>query len=96
MEYHRSMAISVSATDAKNDFEKLLAAAVDGDEVIIERDGRPVARLVGEARPGRLGRAQARRQSFGVLEGKYRAPDDFNDPLPDDVLDLFEAPLGPS
>jgi prevent-host-death family protein len=94
MEYHPSMPISVSSTDAKNDFEQLLAAAMDGDEVIIERDGRPVARLVAATSADVLTpeeRHAARRRWLGSL--KSPIPDELLEPTPKWLLDEFEKPL---
>lgn len=51
---------------------------------MITRYGRPVARLTpaGEAKPER---------KLGTLKGKVWMADDFDAPLPDDLLDLFEG-----
>jgi antitoxin (DNA-binding transcriptional repressor) of toxin-antitoxin stability system len=52
--------------------------------VVIARAGRPVARLtrlVGATRKRRL----------GVLNGRFRIPDDFNRPMPDELLRAFEG-----
>jgi antitoxin (DNA-binding transcriptional repressor) of toxin-antitoxin stability system len=55
-----------------------------GEEVVITRHGKPVAKLVSiESRraPGKL----------GALRGKIRIGKDFDAPLPDDLLDAFEG-----
>ena len=44
----------------------------------------PVARL------GPLAR-QGRKRRLGLLDGKFRVPDDFNEPLPDEVIAAFEG-----
>ncbi len=63
---------------------RLIDAATAGEEVVFARDGQPVARLV--AVPPR------RKVIFGLLKGKLGPiPDDFDAPLPDDLLDLFEG-----
>jgi prevent-host-death family protein len=72
---------TVGVGEAKTHLSRLLRQVEDGEDVVIERDGRPVARLV--AVPGR-------RRVFGQYAGVFEVPDDFDDPLPDDVLDLFE------
>ena len=46
--------------------------------------GRPVARLGPLVRPGRTRR-------LGPLDGKFRVPDNFNEPLPDEVIAAFEG-----
>jgi prevent-host-death family protein len=69
---------------AKTQLSRLLDAAAAGEEVIIARAGKPVARLVpisGAKQPRRL----------GTLAGKLHVPDDFDDPLPDDIIAPFEG-----
>ena len=70
----------VGVGEAKTQLSRLLRAVEQGDEVVIERDGRPVARLVAVA---------PRRRRFGQLAGQLLVPEDFDAPLPDDVLDAF-------
>jgi len=56
----------------------------EGETVVIVRDDRAVA----EIRP--LAKI-ARRRPFGLAAGEFVVPDDFDDPLPDDLLDAFEG-----
>ena len=69
---------------AKTQLSKLLDAAAAGEEVIIARAGKPVARLVPieSIKPPRR---------LGTLAGKLHVPDDFDDPLPDDIIAQFEG-----
>jgi antitoxin (DNA-binding transcriptional repressor) of toxin-antitoxin stability system len=53
-----------------------------GEEIVITRRGEEVARLV----PAR--RARSRR--LGVDRGVYAVPEDFDAPLPDDLVDALE------
>jgi len=69
---------------AKTQLSRLLDAAAAGEEVIIAKAGRPVARLVpidATLPPRRL----------GILDGKINVPDDFDDPLPDEIIAEFEG-----
>jgi len=75
---------TVSIYDAKARLSHLVDRALQGEEVVITRHGRPVARLVP------VGRARGPRR-LGALRGKIRVAKDFDAPLPDDVLDLFEG-----
>ncbi len=34
---------------------------------------------------------EIKQRPFGLCQGEFTVPDDFNQPLPDDVLDLFEG-----
>jgi prevent-host-death family protein len=71
---------------AKTQLSRLVDAAAAGEEIVIARAGKPVARLV----PFTTGRASERR-CLGVLVGQLKVPDDFDDPLPDEDLDRFEG-----
>jgi prevent-host-death family protein len=70
--------------DAKTQFSRLVDAAANGEEIIIARAGKPAARLVAlaDAKPPRR---------LGLLEGKIRISDDFDAPLPDELLSAFEG-----
>jgi antitoxin (DNA-binding transcriptional repressor) of toxin-antitoxin stability system len=58
--------------------------AQEGEEFVIAKAGKPVARL------GPLAR-QGKKRRLGLLDGKFRIPDDFNEPLPDSVIAAFEG-----
>ncbi|HEV2299971.1 MAG TPA: type II toxin-antitoxin system prevent-host-death family antitoxin, partial [Stellaceae bacterium] len=68
---------------AKRHLSRLLEAAAAGEEVIITKRGKPLARL------GPLPQPRGKRV-LGRLRGKIVVLDDFDAPLPDEVLDLFE------
>jgi len=70
---------------AKTKLSELVDRAAAGEEIVIARHGRPVARLIAY-RP----RARKRRK-LGLLAGKWDIPENFDDPLPEDVLDAFEG-----
>jgi len=74
----------VNIYEAKTTLSKLVEEAASGRDVVIARAGRPVARLTRLA-----GKGGKRR--LGVLDGRFRIPDDFNRPLPGDVLRVFEG-----
>lgn len=68
--------------EAKTHLSRLLARVEAGEEVLISRAGRPIARLV----PVR--KARGRREP-GRFVGKGRIADDFNAALPPEVLAGF-------
>jgi prevent-host-death family protein len=70
----------VSVYDAKTHLSRLLDAVEAGEEVVITRNGRPVARLV-PAVP-------APRRRFGTMPGVATVRADFDDPLSIDDLDF--------
>lgn len=69
---------------AKTHFSRLVERAAKGEEIVIARAGRPVARLVPLSSAGRPRRP-------GLLKGRIRIRKDFDAPLPDDVLRRFEG-----
>ena len=75
---------TVSLYEAKTRLSHLVDRALRGDEVVITRHGRPVARLV-PANPPRAPR------KLGALRRKIRVARDFDAPLPADLLRLFEG-----
>lgn len=75
----------ISVHQAKTHFSKLIERAERGEEFVIARAGRPVARL------GPLPKARKKRRRLGLLDGKFTIPDDFNAPLPQGVIDAFEG-----
>jgi len=64
---------------AKTQLSKLIASALDGEEVIIARGATPVVRLTP------LAPAKARR-AFGAFKNQFELTDAFFEPLPDDEL----------
>jgi len=79
------MGTMIDIHEAKTHLSRIVDEVAAGAEVVIAKAGRPVARLVP------LEQA-VRPKKLGLLEGKLVVPDDFNPPLPDDVLSLFEDP----
>jgi len=73
----------VNIHDAKTHFSRLVERAAAGEEIIIGRAGKPVARLVPYAP------ANSRRVS-GAWKGKVKLERDFDD-TPEDVVASFEA-----
>lgn len=73
----------VNIHEAKSQLSRLLARALAGEEIIIAKAGRPVARLVPIAAP------KAPRV-LGADRGRFRVPEDFNASLPADLLETFE------
>lgn len=73
---------TVNLHAAKTHLSRLVDEAAAGQEVVIAKSGKPMVRLVPVSR-------KPRRRGFGTLRGKMRIGDDFDAPLPDDVLRVF-------
>lgn len=75
--------IEVNIHQAKTHLSRLLRRVVGGEEVVISRAGRPVAKIIPlEDRPTK--------RELGTDEGAFHVPDDFNEPLPEEILAEFE------
>ena len=76
------MAEQVNIGDAKTRFSKLMARVEKGDEIIIARAGKPIVHIhpfketVSERKPG-------------SAKGQIILADDFDAPLPEEVLRDF-------
>lgn len=80
------MTIIVNIHAAKTQLSRLLEQVEEGEEIVIARAGKPIARIVPlvPTRPKRR---------LGILEGQYTVADNIDDPLPDDLLEEFYKPL---
>lgn len=78
------MAGSVNVHEAKTGFSKLLKRVQLGEEIVIAKAGKPVARLVpfGERRSAR---------KPGAARELIKISADFDAPLPEDLRQAFEA-----
>lgn len=81
------MTDQVNLYEAKTNLSDLVERAAAGEEIVIAKAGKPKARLVPLApKPKR---------KFGGMKGKVWIADDFDDPLPDEILDNIYGPLEP-
>ena len=71
----------VTEQQAKRELPALIARVEHGEEVVIARNGQPVARLVPPARPER---------PLGTAAGMVEIPPSFFDPLTEEELAEFE------
>jgi prevent-host-death family protein len=76
------VAKQINVHEAKTHLSRFIEAVEAGEEVVIAKAGKPVAKLVPIRRT-------TRRRKLGLLDGKFKIPDDFNAPLPEDVLAEF-------
>jgi antitoxin (DNA-binding transcriptional repressor) of toxin-antitoxin stability system len=76
---------TINVQDLQQDTAAILDCVESGERLVVVRGGRPVAELrpIAPAHPGP--------RPFGLAAGAFTVPDDFDDPLPDDVLQGFEG-----
>jgi prevent-host-death family protein len=74
---------TVNIHEAKTHLSRLLERVAAGEDVVIAKAGRPVARLIA------FEPASDHRQ-FGRDAGLFEVPEDFDAPLPDELLAAFE------
>lgn len=67
--------------DAKTNFSKLIAFVLAGEEIIIAKAGQPLVKMVPVV--------QNKQFRFGTYKEKVEVPDDFDAPLPEDLLEAF-------
>jgi prevent-host-death family protein len=74
----------VNIHEAKTHLSRLLDRVAAGEEILIAKAGRPVARLVPVEPPGTP-------RVPGSYVGRITMTDDFDAPLPANVIDAFEG-----
>ena len=74
--------MQVNVHEAKTHLSKLLQRVADGEEVIISRAGVPIAKLVAV-------RPEQKVRPLGFAGGEVWVADDFDAPLPDEILKQF-------
>jgi prevent-host-death family protein len=73
---------TVNVHEAKTHLSRLLKRVAAGDEIIIANAGHPVARLIPFTQPGK--------RALGMDAGRVVIADDFDAPLPEDIVADFE------
>jgi prevent-host-death family protein len=76
--------IKMNIHEAKTNLSRLLTRVAAGEEVIISRSGKPIARIVPFLE-------LKGKRPLGMDKGLYKVPEDFDESLPNDVLAAFES-----
>lgn len=74
----------VNIHEAKSNLSRLVERVLEGEEIVICRSGKPVAKLVPYLRAPSV-------RKLGLMKGKVTIADDFDAPLPEEVLKTFEG-----
>jgi len=77
--------VQVSVEEIQRDLPVYLQRVEAGETLVIVRAGQPVA----EIKPVAPGAKKLR--PFGLCAGEFTVPEDFDAPLPEDILNAFEG-----
>jgi prevent-host-death family protein len=75
---------SINIHEAKTHLSRLVDEVSAGEEIVIAKAGKPLARLIPFRVPNQ-------RRKLGALAGRFSVPDDFDAPLSPEVLAEFEG-----
>lgn len=76
--------VQVSVDEIKQNFSIYLPLVEAGETVVVMKDGKPLAEFKPIALSSKLLRP------FGLCSGEFIVPDDFDDPLPENIIQEFE------
>jgi prevent-host-death family protein len=75
----------VSLKEIQRNFPAYLRRVREGQTLVITENGKPMAEMKPTAS------TEKKPRPYGLCAGEFRTPDDFNSPLPDDILKDFEG-----
>lgn len=78
------MTTQINIHEAKTHLSKLLQRVIAGEEIVIAKAGKPVAKIVP------IEQKKVTRRP-GSAKGQVWIAPDFNAPLPDEILDAFDG-----
>jgi antitoxin (DNA-binding transcriptional repressor) of toxin-antitoxin stability system len=76
--------MNATIEQVENEAAEYFHRVIDGETIVVYQGDRPIA----EIRP--MTETKTLRP-VGLAAGKFVVPDDFDDPLPDEILDAFEG-----
>jgi antitoxin (DNA-binding transcriptional repressor) of toxin-antitoxin stability system len=76
--------LTITVDEIKRDMLKYLQQVEAGETLVIFRSGKPIA----EIKPVNMDKQP---RPFGLCAGEFTVPDDFDAPLPEDILSAFEG-----
>lgn len=75
--------LTINIHEAKTHLSRFVEQAAAGEEIIIAKAGKPVAKLVPL-------QSRSPHRNLGMFKGQLNVSDDFDAPLSDEVIALFE------
>jgi len=88
---------TISLEEMQRDLLCYLWQVEQGETVIVTRAGQPVAEIRPASRPHSYDTApeeaaqKEKLRPIGLAAGEFTVPDDFDDPLPEEIVRLFEG-----
>ncbi len=79
--------ISLKIDDIQQDLSRFIKLIQEGNSFIITQADQPIAKI----KPA-IKQPQKEPRPIGLCEGEFVVPDNFNDPLPQEIINLFENP----
>ncbi len=77
--------LTITVDEIQQNWTTYLDRVAAGDRIVIVKDGRAIAELCPIVPRDRQPRP------FGLCAGEFVVPDDFDDPLPEEILSAFEG-----
>ncbi|HEY9701275.1 MAG TPA: hypothetical protein V6C58_02460 [Allocoleopsis sp.] len=77
--------ITLNIDDIQHDLSAFIKLIQAGNNLIITQADQPIA----EIKPITTNQLQKEPRPRGLCEGEFVVPDDFNDPLPEEIINLF-------
>jgi antitoxin (DNA-binding transcriptional repressor) of toxin-antitoxin stability system len=80
--------ITLNIDDIERNLSGFIKLIQEGNSLIITQANEPIA----EIKPIVINQALKKPRPIGLCAGEFIVPDDFNDPLPEEIINLFESP----
>lgn len=80
--------IALNIDDIQHNLSDFIKLIQEGNSLIITQADKPIA----EIKPIRTKLPEKKRRPIGLCEGEFIVPDNFNDPLPEEIINLFTNP----
>ena len=80
------MAATVNMHEAKTHLSRLVERAIEGEDVVIAKSGKPLVRLVPVEQP-----VVDTSKRLGFLRGQFKIPDDFDTMMADEIDEMFNG-----
>jgi len=78
--------VQVGADEMEHNWPAYLRLVETGETIVVIKDGKPVAEIMPALS------SPASRRPYGLCDGEFTVPDDFDAPLPENIIREFEEP----